>query len=86
MSIKRRNHWTRRDLLSTDRTLILDDHAYQREAEVNEFGCVEYVRLVTHDEGTYHQTIHLCDIDHEIERLQDLKEHARQHFGWRSKG
>lgn len=75
-----KDKWTRREVCSDDDMLVLDDPEEWRTARVTVFGCVEYTRILKRDPPENQMTIHICDVDDEIERLQQLKDQARQHF------
>ena len=49
------------------------------EAYVRKDGCVEISKVYTTDES---QTIHICNLDALIARLQYLKFMAAEKFGW----
>jgi hypothetical protein len=62
--------------------LWLEDPQGWWRAVVNDNGCVDFYRF--HNEPLYEDDadyIHICNVDDFIERLQSLKEVAKQHYG-----
>jgi hypothetical protein len=82
--------WKKVEEKSLDHWLELDDvESGWHYAVVKWDGCIHYNRYYNHPkqdqearpEDELSDYLHICDLDEEIERLRELKEHALAHFG-----
>ena len=79
--------WKVIDEETEDHFLVVEDPNGWYEAYVKWDGCITYNKLhnvplpQTGEHPQLIESIHICDIDEEIERLQELKKVSIKHFG-----